>query len=541
MMKNKILIIEGEKQTSLILQDFLTESGEEVLISRNDAKAFKDLKQAKPDTIIVDVDISKIKGYQRILRIRKKCSLPIFVLADNISSPDELREISNLKINGIFEKPIDLDQLLARIRLYRRAEEPGALFAAIEKETADKLYLQKQLETVNVHLKQIAARDVLTNLYNKRYLEERLLDEFGRAKRYLLPLSLAMIDLDFFKTINEIYGHPYGDKILKEFGVFLGKATRVSDVSARYGGEEFVVLLPNTPLAGAVKFGQNLSQSLSEKIFDKSANNIKLKASIGVSAYPEQEAVDESALLKQADTALCEAKRAGGNRCVAYRTGAEKEFRLLMGEGGEKEADEIKEKIYQLANRVNRAVTEAICGFAKSVKAKDQYSSERIEGAIALVGLIADDLKLPGEKRAQLEQAALLHDLGKVGIENRILRKKGKLTKKEVDIIRRHPVIGAEILRPIHFLKDVIAMVLYHHERYDGTGYPSGLKKEEIPLEARIIAVIDVYQALRSDRPYRKAYSKKEALDIILEGSGTQFDPKIVKSLLKKERGIVKP
>jgi HD-GYP domain-containing protein (c-di-GMP phosphodiesterase class II) len=128
-----------------------------------------------------------------------------------------------------------------------------------------------------------------------------------------------------------------------------------------------------------------------------------------------------------------------------------------------------------------------------------------------------------------LKHAAMLHDLGKIGIPDEILLKKGKLTDSEYDIIRKHPQIGAEIIRHIHFLKDVAPIVLYHHERFDGFGYCSGLKGKEIPLGARIIAIADVYQALTSDRPYRKAYSKEEALKIITEGSGTQFDPEIVK------------
>ena len=127
-----------------------------------------------------------------------------------------------------------------------------------------------------------------------------------------------------------------------------------------------------------------------------------------------------------------------------------------------------------------------------------------------------------------VEQGAMLHDIGKLGIGEKILLKRGKLTKKEFEIIKKHPQIGADIVRPVHFLKDVVPIILHHHERYDGYGYGSKLKGDEIPIGARIIAVVDVYQALVSNRPYRKAYSKREALKIIKEESGTHFDPKIV-------------
>ena len=126
----------------------------------------------------------------------------------------------------------------------------------------------------------------------------------------------------------------------------------------------------------------------------------------------------------------------------------------------------------------------------------------------------------------------MLHDLGKIGIPDDILHKNGKLTKEEYEIIKKHPHIGTEIMRPIHFLGELIPAILYHHERFDGLGYSAGLKGKEIPLGARIVAIADVYQALVSDRPYRKAYSKEEALGIIREGAGTQFDPAIVETFL---------
>lgn len=135
--------------------------------------------------------------------------------------------------------------------------------------------------------------------------------------------------------------------------------------------------------------------------------------------------------------------------------------------------------------------------------------------------------------------AAVLHDLGKVGISEKILLKKGKLTKKELAEIRKHPQIGIEIIRSIHFLRGLVPLILYHHERWDGTGYPSGLKGEQIPIGARIIAIADVYQALISDRPYRRAYTRAKAIKIIKNSSGTHFDSQVADIFIKiveKER-----
>jgi HD-GYP domain-containing protein (c-di-GMP phosphodiesterase class II) len=142
-------------------------------------------------------------------------------------------------------------------------------------------------------------------------------------------------------------------------------------------------------------------------------------------------------------------------------------------------------------------------------------------------------LELPKDEVESVKQAAILHDLGKIGISERILLKKSKLTRREFDEIKKHPQIAADIIRPIHFLHKIIPLVLHHHERWDGKGYPSGLKGEEIVIGARIIAIADIYQALISNRPYRKAYGQNEAIDIIKDGSGSQFDPKIVEVFLQ--------
>jgi len=147
--------------------------------------------------------------------------------------------------------------------------------------------------------------------------------------------------------------------------------------------------------------------------------------------------------------------------------------------------------------------------------------------------LICRKLQLPYREVKVIKIASMLHDIGKLGISEKILLKRGKLTKKEFEIIKKHPQIGADIIRPVHFLKDVVPIILHHHERYDGYGYGAKLRGEEIPIGARIVAVVDVYQALVSNRPYRKAYSKREAIKIIREESGTHFDPKIVKAFLE--------
>jgi HD-GYP domain-containing protein (c-di-GMP phosphodiesterase class II) len=162
-----------------------------------------------------------------------------------------------------------------------------------------------------------------------------------------------------------------------------------------------------------------------------------------------------------------------------------------------------------------------------------------VENTVSYATGIAKGLDVSPDELENIRQAAVLHDLGKVGISDKILHKKSKLTEKEFAQIKKHPQIAADIIRPIQFMHDIVPLVLYHHERWDGKGYPAGLKGEDIPIGARIIAIADVYQALTSNRPYRKAFPKRKALQIIKEGAGTQFDPRIVATFLtflKKEK-----
>ena len=338
-----------------------------------------------------------------------------------------------------------------------------------------------------------------------------------------------MLDIDYFKSINDVYGHQYGDMILKEFAKYLKNFARAIDIVTRYGGEEFVTVLPDTNKDGAIVFGERLLDAIGKHTFDSEGNKIRLKASIGIASFPEDgsETGTASGLISSADKALLNAKEKGGNKLCTFKdTG--KDIKNIVEKGGKGNVDELRKKLSKMSDRVNRTLLESIYAFAKTMQAKDYYTGEHAENMVSIVTKISEKLNLSSAEIENLKHAAILHDLGKVGVPDDILHKNGKLTKEEYEIIKKHPQTGAEIIRPIHFLNKLIPIILYHHERFDGLGYSAGLKGKEIPLGARIVAIADVYQALVSDRSYRKAYDKKEALEIIREGSGTQFDPEIV-------------
>ena len=396
--------------------------------------------------------------------------------------------------------------------------------------------LKKQnraLLKLNKRLKQISLKDPHTGLYNRSYLDEAIEAELARTKRYAHPLAVIMLDIDYFKSVNDLYGYKFGDLVLKQFAHKIKKIVRRYDTVVRFGGEEFVVVCPGMERSKALCLAQRLLDRLYLRNFGDTKHSVKLKLSVAVTSYPEDSVTKGAGLINLADQILEKAKQLGGNR--VYSSSDVQNNRYAVPEDQTRHAgvNYLREKIQKLIRQANQSSIEAIFAFAKTLELKDHYTGEHVENTVKYVTAIATALNLPQEEIELVRQASILHDLGKIGITENILKKKSKLTRREFKEIKKHPQIGADILRPIQYLHNLIPYIFYHHERWDGKGYPGGIKGEEIPMGARIIAIADVYQALTSDRPYRKAYPKNEAVRIIKNGSGTRFDPRIVAAFLK--------
>jgi len=392
--------------------------------------------------------------------------------------------------------------------------------------------VNKDLVETNKKLEQLALRDTHTGLYNHRYLSEIIESEFYRAKRYVHPLAVIMMDIDYFRSINDVYGHIFGDLVLKQFADHIKTKVRGYDIVVRFGGEEFVIVCPGTDKVAAYTLATRMLESVNLYNFGNKKHTVKIKLSLGIACYPENRAVKGIDLVNLADSILASSKEDGGNRAYTFsdtqRKGKKKK------DIQEADVGELKNKLKNLTTRSNQSVIESIFALARTIEAKDHYTGEHVESTAHYATEIARALKMPIEEVERVRQAGMLHDLGKIGISEKILSKKSKLSDKEYEVIKKHPEIAADILRPIKFLHDIIPYIYHHHERWDGSGYPSGLSQDEIPLGARIISIADVYQALISDRPYRKkAFTIDEVIKILKEGSGTQFDPKIVKVFLK--------
>lgn len=399
--------------------------------------------------------------------------------------------------------------------------------------------LNKELEKSNRRLKKMALKDVQTGLYNHHYLSDVIEAEFHRARRYGHSLSAIMLDIDYFKSVNDVYGHDFGDMVLKQLASNLKRMVRRYDIVIRFGGEEFIIISPGIDRPKAIVMAQRLLDAINLYNFGDEQHVIRLKLSMSVSSYPETRISRGIDLINAAEKILGKVKEGGGNKIFSVSDVRKGKFAISDRRAEPEDIRFLKDKIEKLTSRGRQNLIESIIALAKTIELKDHYTGEHVESTVRYSTAIAKYLDLAPDEIENIRQASVLHDLGKIGISDRILHKKSKLTKGEFNEIKKHPQIAADIIRPIQFMHDIIPLVLYHHERWDGKGYPAGLKGEEIPVGARIIAVADVYQALTSDRPYRKAFSKIDALGVIKKGSGAQFEPRVVDvffKVLKKER-----
>lgn len=407
---------------------------------------------------------------------------------------------------------------LGVICLYRPA---GRSFDAGECElltTFSRLAGQAIDNAINyTHVADEASTDELTGLPNRRAFERRLVEEKERLQRSHGNLALLMVDIDRFKQVNDTYGHMTGDAVLTHVAHCLENRRRSIDFVARYGGEEFVILLPGTDAGGGMEFARRLRREITSSPWElPDGKRIGISISVGV-AECRHSAGGGGKLVEMADQALYAAKRAGRNREMCYS-----QTRLARMENE--------------PEQIITTLTEGLENIGEVLRAlgnKAPYLTEHFEGVERIALAIAGAMDLDAGQTEKLGLAALLHDVGMVYVPSEILNKQAVFTEEdEWRAVREHAPRGAKLLERIPQLGELAPIVRYHHERYDGSGYPEHLKGEDIPLLARVLAAADVYVAMTSDQPYRKALSREAAIAFMRSEAGGQFDPAVIKALL---------
>lgn len=377
-------------------------------------------------------------------------------------------------VKKVIEVEVNKGQYLEEIYTPIIGEEGKISGATVFSEDVTENYLH---ELSVLHL---SYRDHLTNLYNRRYYTEEL-ERLDQPKYY--PLSIVIADINGLKIMNDAFGHLMGDQLLiKVANIFIETFKKESRVT-RIGGDEFIILMPNTSTESAHNQIEVLKKSLEEeRIMDMS-----ISVSFGMATKLENEPIED--ILKSA------------------------------------EDDMYTHKLFEINSHRNETI-KTIIKTLHEKNPREELHSERVSEICNSIGealnMTVDELKL-------LKMISQLHDIGKIGIEDAILNKPGKLTDKEWESIKKHPEIGYRILSSTPEYSEIAQDILSHHERYDGKGYPRGLKADEIPLRARIISIADAYDAMISERPYRKSLTHEEAIKEIKINAGSQFDPAIAK------------
>jgi diguanylate cyclase (GGDEF)-like protein len=349
-----------------------------------------------------------------------------------------------------------------------------------------------------------ALRDPLTGLHSAQAFAQRLEAEVDRSRRHGRPLSLVALDIDGFGALNKSHGRERGDELLRIVAGLLVRSTRTSDLIARAGADEFLILLPETEPAAALHAFERILLLFEQTCVGPVET---VSASVGVAGWERPQS--GSQLVAEAERRLASAREAGGGRTEGAPDLARNGRRV----GGDPQRD-------------------AIAGLAEALLERDRYTGEHSEFVVDLSARVARQLALDEIEIDRVCSAALLHDIGKVAIPDEVLNKPGPLDELEWAVMREHPVIGERILRAVPGLGPVARIVRHEHERWDGSGYPDGLKGTAIPIGARIILACDAYHAMTSNRPYRRAMPHAEAIRELGRCAGSQFDPEVTEALI---------
>jgi len=358
-----------------------------------------------------------------------------------------------------------------------------------------------------------AATDGLTGICNHRAFQERVRQEVSQAQANGGSLGLVMIDIDDFKRVNDSLGHQAGDQILRQIATVLTDAVG-EEQAYRYGGDEFAALLLETDRRKTARVAERLRRDVTKRT---ASNGTRVTVSLGVTSFPDV-ATSADELIYGADAAMYWAKAMGKN---------------LVGDWGKllKQSTDGAAPWFA-ADRGVRA-PDVVVALVAALAAKDPTTSAHTERCSWYTATLAREIGLKDDETSIVRLASLLHDVGKLAVPDDILRKPGPLNEEEWAQMKQHPTAALHVLSQVRSIADATPAILHHHEHFDGSGYPDGLAGDDIPIASRILLVTDAFDAMTTDRPYRKAMSIEVAVGELKSNSGSQFDPMIVEAFLR--------
>jgi len=500
-----VLVVEDDESHLKLLTTRLSKLGLRTVSATDGQGGWQILLDRRPRVVLSDWVMPGLDGVSLCRRIKGDPELAetYFIVVTSRDDVEAKIEALNNGADDYLVKPYDFRELLARVRVGLRVSN-----------------LQNQL-------KRAATVDTLTGLYNQQHFLSALRREYVRAIESGSPLSLMFIDLDKFKDINDRHGHQVGNEVLEKAAQAVRKVLREIDIAGRFGGDEFTVLLPATSEQHAREIALGILENIGRVEY---GDGKRLGASIGVACSDDVRVASPDDLIRLADEAVYLAKARGRN-CVATA----EEIRDEAGVGRLIEIARVKalrSELAALGRRAKDLYVYSIFALIQALEARDPYTAYHSRNVTWYAVQIATEMGLADRQVESVRCAAMLHDIGKIGVPDRILSKTTPLTEEEWAVIRRVPLISAQIADQLRVLRDELPIIRHQHERYDGKGYPAGLKGAEIPLGARILFVADAFDAMTTDRVYRRRKPVKDALEEIATEAGKQFDPEAVRALL---------
>ncbi|MHC4064854.1 MAG: HD domain-containing phosphohydrolase [Planctomycetota bacterium] len=508
------LVVDDEPVIREMLSDVLAGDGP-CTCCPSASQAIELLERHSFDVVVADIVMPGIDGFELLERIVERQPAPQVVLISGQATGPRVRRALKAGAFDILQKPIDPAELR------RVVAEAAALFHHRRDGSPDQLVPQPAISE---------GHDTLTGLLSHRTFLETLSRTRGQCRRRHEPLSLLMIDLDRFRQLNERHSHAVGDRVLTSVGQALQRLCRGSDIVARYHWDRFAVALPDSREGQAGELAQRCLTTVFQQPLVLDDRCLTLRASVGVAECGPGFVETERDLIERAEHALAIAKQRGGQQAVAFSTIVEDlPTRSRLNRAS---LDDVSRWIGTTRQQLKRTYVESTRALVGAVEAKDPFTRRHSMRVSDYAETLGTRLRLPAPQIEALKVAAILHDVGKIGIPDAVLQKPGPLTEEEYDVVKQHPQTALQILGQASFLSAELPLILHHHEHYDGRGYPAGLAGDEIPFGARILAVADALDAMFSRRSYKDSFTAGRVCQELNECSGRQWDPVVVDAAL---------
>jgi len=502
-----VCVIDDEQDQRRLAARLLTEAGFSVAEAGDVAAGLAVIAVHHPKIVLSDYHLPDGSGADLCRRLRADPHgvAVHFVLMTASGKQDSLVEAIIPEADDYLPKPLDKQSLLARVRVGLRMQR-----------------MHEQLHTA-------AITDGLTGLHNHDFLTRVLEQEMARSRRYGHPLALIMVDIDHFKVVNDTFGHLVGNAVLQEVARVLRQAVRDVDTVGRFGGEEFAVILPEATCAEAAHVAERMRRAVADSIDVKALRGHTVTASFGLADANDTRVTNTAQLLDLADRALYLAKRRGRNQVSScYEVDEQAEVAATLQTD---EIESLRRRVAMLSTRAKDVYVQSIASLVQALDEKDPYTARHCANVAFYAERVAHALGCSTGTIQSIKNAALLHDIGKVGIPDRILLKRTALSPVERMVMGQVPLIGTRIVDHLRILEAEVQIIRHQREHYDGTGQPAGLQGDQIPIGSRILLVVDAFDAMTTDRVYRARRPIEDALTELRDLAGRQFDPRAVAAL----------